>query len=160
MSDKRYKIKNDTKKRWRTRKQLKEGITHNDVVRKKKSNPFLTPKMIRLVWLLTDMNDNRTLSEKCAAVPVSKTALYTHWLKMPKFLEFYQEERMKMMRIYAHAVDKTLIRKAMKGKSPAMTKLFYQKVGEISSGESGLLIDKATEVHVHSNIPRPKPEKE
>ena len=61
-----------------------------------------------------------------------------------------------MMRSYAHAVDKTLIRKAMKGKQPTMTKLYYQKLGEISTGEGGLLIDKAAEIHVHTSVPRPK----
>ncbi len=156
MSDKNIKIKNDTKRRWRTKKQLKEAITHKQVMRKRNANPFITPKMIRLVHLLTDMNDDRTLTQKCKDVPVSTTALYTHWLSNVKFLEFYREERMKMMSAYAHAVDKTLIRKAMKGKQPSMTKLYYQKVGELPSGDSGSLLDQAAEIHIHSNVPRPK----
>ncbi len=159
MSDAKIKIKNDTKKRWRTKDQMREAITHKQVTKKYKTNPFLTPKMIRLVHLLTDMNDNRSLGDKCAAVPVSKTALYTHWLNSPKFLQFYAEERTKMMRVHAHAVDKTLIKKAIKGKSSAMTKLFYQKMGELGTGEGGSLLDQAAEIHIHSNVPRPEKKK-
>lgn len=139
----------------RTKEEAQDEIIASVASRGNKQNPFITPKMERFIMLLTDFNDNRGICKKMESVPVSKTCVYVHWLRNPKFLEAYKEERERKLRLYATNVDKALMRKAKKGKA-AMVKLFYQRTGELATEGGALLIDKASEITVNTNIPRPK----
>ena len=140
-----------------TKPELEEAILEKNLGRAQRVNPLVTSKMMKFVALLTDYSDTRGMCAKMKDVPVSKTAVYVHWLRNPVFLEFYREERERMMKLHGVHVDRAMIRKAKKGNS-AMTKLYYQRSGEMGIEGSGSMIDKATEVSVYTNIPRPTKE--
>lgn len=142
------------KSKHHSKEELADELLEKHLGRSYKVNPLVTPKMIKYVMLLVDYSDTRGLCAKMKDVPVSKTTVYVHWLRNPVFLEFYKEERERMMKLHAIGVDRAMIKKAKKGNS-AMTKLYYQRSGEMGMEGSGSLIDKATEVIVNTNIPRP-----
>lgn len=138
-----------------TKEELEEALLEKGLGRTNRVNPLVTSKMMKYVALLVDYSDARGLCAKMKDVPVSKTCVYVHWLRNPVFLEFYKEERERMMKLHAIGVDRAMIKKAKKGNS-AMTKLYYQRSGEMGIEGTGSMIDKATEVIVNTNIPRPK----
>jgi hypothetical protein len=109
------------------------------------------PKMVKLVDLLVDWNDDRPVYKKCEEAGVSPSTFYCRWLRNEYFASYYKDRRTRALRAHGTAVDRALVARATKGEIPAM-RLFYERLGELKEAEE----ERPTVINVISSIPRSK----